>query len=294
MEVNVMFCRKCGNEIPDDSEFCYKCGEAVSALTEPFPTKTQPRQIKTQLRPTKTPRPISIKASLKQDDKADVVSNSPARETSAPPKQEDKTPASSSARNYKADTSSVALKLSASSMQSDDALDRLTVPLTAKKPNKAKKMIVDAIWIIGFLSVVVLTIVFISSLHLEFKCTRYRDGTYGIVEYTGSDVNVVIPDKIRGIPVTWIGGSAFENSKIESVTLGANVEGIGREAFAGSSIKAVYFNENMPDSFYIGESAFAGCYNLSEFDFPDDISLSIGRDAFRGCGRIPDKLKDLL
>lgn len=26
-----MFCRKCGNEIPDDSEFCYKCGAPVAA-----------------------------------------------------------------------------------------------------------------------------------------------------------------------------------------------------------------------------------------------------------------------
>lgn len=24
-----MFCRKCGNEIPDDSEFCFKCGAAI-------------------------------------------------------------------------------------------------------------------------------------------------------------------------------------------------------------------------------------------------------------------------
>lgn len=35
-----MFCRKCGKEIPDDSEFCYKCGAAVvtkgnSSQTEP-------------------------------------------------------------------------------------------------------------------------------------------------------------------------------------------------------------------------------------------------------------------
>lgn len=30
-----MFCRKCGNEIPDDSVFCLKCGEKVETLEKP-------------------------------------------------------------------------------------------------------------------------------------------------------------------------------------------------------------------------------------------------------------------
>lgn len=29
-----MFCRKCGNKIPDDSEFCYKCGASVEVASE--------------------------------------------------------------------------------------------------------------------------------------------------------------------------------------------------------------------------------------------------------------------
>ncbi len=333
-----MFCRKCGNQIPDDSVFCPRCGADVPTLTEPLPTKAQPR-------PTKTPRPIKIKSSLEQDDKAPASST--AQKTSSPSKQDDgtlvllkkeaftiqnevdsaaprsvdlefyndasysrdntgniaSTPpvrknynifSAPSARNYKSETNSVELNLSATSQQSYDALDRLTTPLTVRKPNKAKEAIVKAIKILVLIGLVVFIICFIFSIHPEFKRSRSMDGTFYIYEYTGSDVNVVIPDRIMGIPVTWIGGRAFEDSKIKSVTLGANVEGIGAETFAGSSIEAVYFNQNMPDSFYIGERAFAGCYNLSEFDFPDDISLSIERDAFRGCGRIPGKLKDLL
>ena len=29
-----MFCRKCGKEIPDDSEFCYKCGARVVSIDD--------------------------------------------------------------------------------------------------------------------------------------------------------------------------------------------------------------------------------------------------------------------
>lgn len=40
-----MFCRKCGNQIPDDSEFCYKCGAAVELVREE-PEKPADKPIK--------------------------------------------------------------------------------------------------------------------------------------------------------------------------------------------------------------------------------------------------------
>ncbi|HYB60255.1 MAG TPA: zinc-ribbon domain-containing protein [Methylomirabilota bacterium] len=38
-----MFCRKCGKELPDDSQFCLKCGHAINASGSASPTKAKSR-----------------------------------------------------------------------------------------------------------------------------------------------------------------------------------------------------------------------------------------------------------
>ena len=40
-----------------------------------------------------------------------------------------------------------------------------------------------------------------------------EDGTAVIVGYTGSEKNLVIPETVDSIPVTEIGGGAFQNNK---------------------------------------------------------------------------------
>ena len=35
MEVIIMFCRKCGTQLPEDSKFCLKCGATTSNSTSP-------------------------------------------------------------------------------------------------------------------------------------------------------------------------------------------------------------------------------------------------------------------
>lgn len=58
--------------------------------------------------------------------------------------------------------------------------------------------------------------------------------SYSVSGYSGSDVNVRIPDMYEGLPVTEIANKAFYiNESIESVTIGGNVVSIGRLAFSG-------------------------------------------------------------
>lgn len=60
-----------------------------------------------------------------------------------------------------------------------------------------------------------------------------KDGEITITDYTGSDLEVVIPDEIAGYPVTGIDAKAFFlNKTVKSITLGKNIRTIGQMAFS--------------------------------------------------------------
>ena len=69
---------------------------------------------------------------------------------------------------------------------------------------------------------------------------------------------VIVPDTLKGYPVTRIGSNAFSESKVRSVTL--------------------------PDSVSVIEAeAFADCKNLKELNLPDKVFSTIYGGAFRNC-----------
>lgn len=70
----------------------------------------------------------------------------------------------------------------------------------------------------------------------------------------GDTFNVVIPKKIDGLPVTFIGDYAFQNSEITSISIPDTVIGIGDYAFSDCPyLKTVYLSKNI-------ESRFSGGY----------------------------------
>ena len=119
-----------------------------------------------------------------------------------------------------------------------------------------------------------------------------------ITRYLGTNTTVRIPPTIQGIPVTSIGGEAFRNRGLISVTIPNGVISIGNNAFEGNHLT----NINIPDSVTsIGNFAFANNHltgvtfgnsvttignvsfagnRLRSISFPDSL-ISIGDFAFR-------------
>jgi len=60
-----------------------------------------------------------------------------------------------------------------------------------------------------------------------------------ITGYSGSGSEVVIPDRIDGVPVTYISNSVFKDKNLTSVSIPDNVKGIGPQAFAGNKLEKV-------------------------------------------------------
>ena len=118
---------------------------------------------------------------------------------------------------------------------------------------------------------------------------------------------LVIPDTIRGLPVTRIEKDAFYHEEtLTSVTLPESLTEIGQSAFMGCSH---LISINLPsDVTTIGKEAFSQCTRLIEITLPDKLTevsdrlfmncyalekvvlpekvTSVGAYAFSGCSRL--------
>jgi len=95
-----------------------------------------------------------------------------------------------------------------------------------------------------------------------------------LLDYTGTDTDIVIPDGIRRI------GDAFREKNITSVTMPDSVSIICNVAFEGcAKLRQVKFSEKLRG---IGCGAFRGCSDLTEITFPERLSV-INAMAFSDC-----------
>ncbi len=124
-----------------------------------------------------------------------------------------------------------------------------------------------------------------------------RDGGVVIVAcQTDYEGEVVIPDKIGGVPVTIISDAAFyEAEGITAVTLPSSLKTIGASAFEGCfSIEQIV----IPDSVKtIGDNAFASCASLETVSIGKGID-KISKGMFEGCTALngvvlPDNIKTI-
>ena len=60
-----------------------------------------------------------------------------------------------------------------------------------------------------------------------------------ITGFNGTGSEVIIPDRIDGVPVTAISNSVFKDKKLTSVSIPDNIKNIGPNAFAGNKLEKV-------------------------------------------------------
>ena len=147
----------------------------------------------------------------------------------------------------------------------------------------------------------------------DFKYEENNNGGITILEYIGSETNVVIPDTIDGKSVTricvdyesdyydgeeidvMVDGAFSYRSYVESVTIPASVEYIDVAAFFHcTGLKSV----TLPDSITtISKRMFEGCTSLTSITIPDSVT-TIESYAFEGCTSlsvitIPDSVTNI-
>ena len=119
--------------------------------------------------------------------------------------------------------------------------------------------------------------------HIEYTVSG---NSIRITGFDNTIENLVIPDKIEGLPVTVIDWYAFENCyNLKSVTIPDTVTHISRFAFAHCiALESV----NMPKALYsIEQYAFFNCPKLNGINLPENLAV-IEQRAFSGCKSITD------
>ncbi len=118
--------------------------------------------------------------------------------------------------------------------------------------------------------------------------------TLTLTQYKGSATEVQIPSEYEGKSVTAVGGGAFRNTQISSVTVPDSVTSIGERAFSNcQKLSSV----NLPDEIKVIEkNAFEYCPNLKTVKLPSDLE-TIGMYCFTASGiesiEIPDSVTSI-
>lgn len=104
---------------------------------------------------------------------------------------------------------------------------------------------------------------------------KEENGGITITLYKGTTKNVVIPEKIDGLPVVAIGDYVFENYKLTSITLPNSLTSVGDGAFSKNQLTSITIPNSLSsvgmdafegggnygfDNFYINQEKRAGTY----------------------------------
>jgi len=92
----------------------------------------------------------------------------------------------------------------------------------------------------------------------DYNC-MIENGVITIAKYTGPGGNVIIPDKINGMPVTTIGTWSFQNGGLTNVTIPGSVTSIGLCAFEGCGLTNVTISASVTS---MGENPFGANSDL--------------------------------
>ncbi|MCL2089144.1 MAG: leucine-rich repeat protein [Oscillospiraceae bacterium] len=110
--------------------------------------------------------------------------------------------------------------------------------------------------------------------------------------YKGENTEIVIPEKIDGLPVVTLNDRAFaENTDLVKITIPKTVEEIGSFAFTGcSALEDVVLSEGL---LVIKSSAFVGCSALVNINIPESVE-EIEAGAFMLCTSLSEESKEAI
>ena len=121
----------------------------------------------------------------------------------------------------------------------------------------------------------------------DFKTETLDDDTLSIVEYLGTDTEIVFPSTIGGVKVTNIGAkqnyyqtNIFNKLEPTKITIPEGIVGINNYAFSKcKKLSDVVFPSTLD---YISTGAFFGCESLKSVSLPDNCT-TVGWNSFSGC-----------
>ncbi|WP_154695048.1 leucine-rich repeat protein, partial [Clostridium botulinum] len=99
--------------------------------------------------------------------------------------------------------------------------------------------------------------------------TNFEFSNGRITKYIGNEIDIVIPETIRGEKVTAIEDSAFKNKNLTSVKIPKTVESIGMQAFAKNNLTSIELPESLK---YMGNIAFMG-NKLTSVRIPKNLTI---------------------
>ena len=102
-----------------------------------------------------------------------------------------------------------------------------------------------------------------------------ENGSITITGYKGSEMNITIPEKINGLPVSAIGARAFHRLRLTGINFPNTITVIGNNAFSYNRLTKLTFPESLVTIDYM---AFAK-NRLTEINLPGSITF-IGIGAF--------------
>ena len=107
---------------------------------------------------------------------------------------------------------------------------------------------------------------------------------YRIDSYSGSEVNLVIPDIFNGKEITTIKQGVFSSKVFVSMKLGKNITTLNNTAFSNcANLETIDLIGSKLTT--IGTYAFKDCSSLKDFVMPSTV-ISLTNDAFNGCSSL--------
>lgn len=114
---------------------------------------------------------------------------------------------------------------------------------------------------------------------------EFENGNTIITGYTGSELDIILPEEIDNRPVTSIANKAFKGYDLNSIVVSKNVTDIQEEAFQDcTNLSSV----TLPDGIQnIGLNAFNNCSNLVYINLPDSI-VNLDYGTFSSCTELKE------